>query len=112
MYGATALNLILAIVLMKHPHSAMLYEHVVKVSPGWFTELVKSRLRRFAKERANEEAQECHELANFIKALLITPHEHPRSHQGRAEPYKPKPGDECFPRREITDDVQTNLEGG
>lgn len=49
-YGATALNSVLSIVLMRHKEASALIEHVEAVSADWFVELVKNRLRRIAKE--------------------------------------------------------------
>lgn len=67
-YGATALNSILSIVLMKHKEASALFEHVKAVSAAWFVDLVKSRLRRMAKEIEND----CLEGSGLVIELMRT----------------------------------------
>lgn len=68
-YGATALNSVLSVVLMRHEDASVLIAHVEEVSPKWFVDLVKSRLRRMSKEIDNEELEDSRELTDFMKKL-------------------------------------------
>ena len=71
-YNATALNSVLAIVLMRHEEAAALINHIESISPQWFVDLVKNRLRRMATEIENENLPEAAELVALMKALAIT----------------------------------------
>lgn len=68
-YGATALNSVLAIVLMRHQEASALIHHIESNSPGWFVDLVKSRLRRIAKEIENEKLEDAIALVDLMKVL-------------------------------------------
>ena len=68
-YGATALNSVLSIVLMGHKESPALIEHISSVSADWFLDLVKSRLRRMAKEIENERLEGSGEVIGLMKTL-------------------------------------------
>lgn len=68
-YGATALNSVLSIVLMRHKEASALIEHVEAVSAGWFVELVKNRLRRIAKEIEQERLEGSVDVVELIRTL-------------------------------------------
>jgi len=71
-YNATALNSVLAIVLMRHEEAAPLINHIESISPQWFVDLVKNRLRRMATEIENENLPKAAELVALMKALALT----------------------------------------
>lgn len=71
-YNATALNSVLAIVLMRHEEAAALINHIESISPQWFVDLVKNRLRRMATEIENENLPKVAELVALMKALALT----------------------------------------
>lgn len=71
-YNATALNSVLAIVLMRHKEASALLSHIESVSPQWFVDLVKNRLRRMATELENEKLPGSRELINLMNALAPT----------------------------------------
>jgi len=71
-YNATALNSVLAIVLMRHEEAAALINHIESISPQWFVDLVKNRLRRMATEIENENLPKAAELVALMKALALT----------------------------------------
>ena len=71
-YNATALNSVLAIVLMRHEEAETLINHIGSISPQWFVDLVKNRLRRMATEIENENLPEAAELVALMKALAVT----------------------------------------
>jgi len=68
-YGAAALNSVLSIVLMGNKEATDLINHIVVVSPHWFVDLVKSRLRRMAKEIASEKLEGSQDLVCLMLAL-------------------------------------------
>jgi hypothetical protein len=65
-YGAVALNSVLAIVLMMHEKTGLVIAHINTVSPRWFVDLVKNRLRRMAKEMAHEKRLGAENVTAFI----------------------------------------------
>jgi len=71
-YNATALNSVLAIVLMRHEEAAALINHIESISPQWFVDLVKNRLRRMATEIENENLPKAAKLVALMKALALT----------------------------------------
>lgn len=68
-YGATALNSVLSIVLTRHKEATELIHHIESNSPGWFVDLVKSRLRRMAKEIENEGLVDSIALVDLMRVL-------------------------------------------
>lgn len=68
-YGATALNSVLSIVLMRHNEASALIEHVEAVSADWFVELVKNRLRRIAKEIEKERLEGSVDVVELMRTL-------------------------------------------
>jgi hypothetical protein len=68
-YGATALNSVLSIVLMRHKEASALIEHIEAVSADWFVELVKNRLRRIAKEIEKERLEGSVDVVELMRTL-------------------------------------------
>lgn len=68
-YGAAALNSALSVVLMRHEKVPTMIDHIEAVSPAWFIDLVKSRLRRMAKEMAYEKLEGSEELVALMLAV-------------------------------------------
>jgi hypothetical protein len=68
-YGAAALNSALSLVLMRHEEAASLIKHIESVSPMWFVDLVRNRLRRMAKEMISEKLEGSEELVPMMQQL-------------------------------------------
>jgi len=72
-YNATALNSVLACLLMRHTESRSLCTEVVRYSPSWFSRLCSNRLKRIRTELIAKNDSNAQELVKHLTSLpLVT----------------------------------------
>jgi len=70
-YNATALNSVLACLLMQHADSQSLCTEVVKCSPSWFSRLCSNRLKRIRTELMAKNDSNTQELVKHLTSLTL-----------------------------------------
>jgi hypothetical protein len=70
-YNATALNSVLACVLMRSPESQLLSNQILNDSPNWFSRLCSNRLKRIRTELLSQDDSNSRELAKHLASLAL-----------------------------------------
>lgn len=68
-YNATALNSVLACVLMRSPESQLLSNQILNDSPSWFSRLCSNRLKRIRNELLAKKDSMSLDLVNHLNSL-------------------------------------------
>ena len=70
-YNATALNSVLACLLMRHPEGQSLSTQILKDSPSWFSKLCSNRLNRICTELRSENDLNNRDLMQHLASLPL-----------------------------------------
>lgn len=68
-YNATALNSVLACLLMRHPESQSLSSQIFRDSPTWFLKLCSNRLKRICTELLAKKDSSAQDLVHHLNSL-------------------------------------------
>ena len=71
LYNATALNSVLACLLMQHPGSQSLSSQIFRDSPTWFSKLCSNRLKRICTKLLTKKDSNSQDLVNHLNSLLF-----------------------------------------
>ena len=70
-YNATALNSVLACLLMQHSESQSLCIQILQDSPSWFSRLCSNRLNRIRSELASQDDSKSRRLVQHLNSLSL-----------------------------------------